>query len=92
VFSPREVVQILEPMGRSQQAALMKEWIHKELVSIDSLEGLHKVLQKARAGKPIANWWGKRGAQIIFIAVLGEEMAQYLAQNVGMMVNSSVTE
>jgi hypothetical protein len=44
VFSPREVVQILEPMGRIQLFALMKEWICKELVPIDSLEGLRKVL------------------------------------------------
>jgi hypothetical protein len=75
VFSPREVVQILEPMVSIQRAALMKEWICKELVvPIDSLEGLRKVLQKAGAGKPIADWWGKRGAPIISIAALGEEM------------------
>jgi hypothetical protein len=92
VCSPREVVHILEPMGRGQWAALMKEWIRKELLPINSLEGLRKVLRKSRAGKPIADCWGKRGTAIISIAVLGEEMARHLAENVGMTVNSSVTE
>jgi hypothetical protein len=35
---------------------------------------------------------GKRGAPIISIAALGEEMVQHLAQNVGMTVDCGATE
>jgi hypothetical protein len=57
----------------------MKAWIRNESVPLDSLEGFRKVLRKARAGLPVADWWGSGGRPIAGIAALAQEMVQFLA-------------